>query len=203
MFARTTDNQLATLDVANQKAGHPDGTGGSRAGNRRREHDRVVGAAESADAARPGGPGLATGAAADRRPAAGRPGSRPGEPRLVVARGGTAVIARVEAPPSPFGGPDTLYAVRGPVAPAPLGQADANSPVTVARLSPDGASLAYALYRSTDSGCGTAALVMSDAAGAQQTFDVAGPDAGHRVEGAQAVVARDRPAAAEPGHLAV
>ena len=104
-------------------------------------------------------------------------GGTPGAPRLVVARGGTAVIARVETTPSPFGGPDTLYAVRGPGAPAPLGLADANSPVSVARLSPDGASLAYALYRSADSTCGTAALVLSDANGTQQTFDVAGPDA--------------------------
>jgi hypothetical protein len=83
----------------------------------------------------------------------------------------------VEAPPSPFGGPDTLYAVRGPGTPASLGQVEANSPVSVARLSPDGASLAYALYRATDSGCGTAAIVTSDADGTQQTFDVAGPDA--------------------------
>ena len=111
--------------------------------------------------------------AVDLPPVTGMP---PGEPRLMVARGGTAVIARVEATPSPFGGPDTLYAVRGPGAPSPLGQADANSPVTVARLSPDGASLAYALYRSTDTDCGTAAIVMAGADGAQQTYDVAGPD---------------------------
>ena len=104
-------------------------------------------------------------------------GIRPGEPRLVVARGGTTVLARVEAPPSPFGGPDTLYAIRGPGPPTPLGQVDANSPVTVARLSPDGATLSYALYRATDSACGTAAVVTSDADGTQQTFDVAGPDA--------------------------
>src|SRR5690606_13378088 len=90
---------------------------------------------------------------------------------------------RVEAPPSPFGGPDTLYAVRGPGPPSSLGQADANSPVTVARLSPDGAQLAYALYRSTDPGCGTAAVVQAYADGTQQTFDVAGADenAGSRV----------------------
>ncbi|MCH9667931.1 MAG: hypothetical protein K0U76_09520 [Actinomycetia bacterium] len=103
---------------------------------------------------------------------------RQAEPRLVVARGGTAVIARVEAAPSPYGGPDTLYAVRGPGPPTPLGQADANSPVSVARLSPDGSELAYALYRSTDSTCGTAAVVLSGADGSQETFDVAGPGNG-------------------------
>ncbi|OKH69368.1 hypothetical protein EB72_27755, partial [Mycobacterium sp. SWH-M1] len=102
---------------------------------------------------------------------------------LIVARGGTAVLARVEAPPSPFGGPDTLYAVRGPGAPTSLGQVDANSPVTVARLSPDGGSLAYALYRATNDACGTAAVVQSDADGNQQTFDVAATDpaAGFRI----------------------
>ena len=104
-------------------------------------------------------------------------GIRPGEPRLIVARGGTAVIARVEQPPSPFGGPDTLYAVRGSVPPASLGQVDANSPVTVARLSADGARLAYALYRATDGACGTAAVAITDADGSQQTYDVAGTDA--------------------------
>ncbi|UXA17960.1 hypothetical protein [Mycobacterium sp. SMC-4] len=110
-------------------------------------------------------------------------GVRPGEPRLVVARGGTTVLARVEAPPSPFGGPDTLYAVRGTGPPTLLGQADANSPVTVARLSPDGAVLAYALYRATDGGCGTAAVAQSNADGSQEMFEVAGPDpdAGSRI----------------------
>jgi hypothetical protein len=83
----------------------------------------------------------------------------------------------VEGPPSPFGGPDTLYEVRGPGPPSTLGAVDGNSPVTVARLSPDGSSLAYGVYRATDPGCGTAAVVQAGADGAQQTFDVAGSDA--------------------------
>jgi hypothetical protein len=97
---------------------------------------------------------------------------------LVTARDGTAIIARVESAPSPFGGPDTLYAVRGNAAPAPLGRVDANTPVSVAELSPDGSSLAYALYRRSSNTCGTAAIVVSDADGKQQTFDVAAPDSG-------------------------
>ncbi len=177
VFARTTDNQVATLDVTSQKAatravpvGPVLGTGGGSTIVWWEQPNRLM----QLDLADPNSQ-PATQQIVELPPVAGTP---PGAPRLVVARGGTAVIARVEAPPSPFGGPDTLYAVRGPDAPTPLGQADANSPVSVARLSPDGASLAYALYRSADSTCGTAALVMSDANGTQQTFDVAGPDAG-------------------------
>jgi hypothetical protein len=101
-----------------------------------------------------------------------------GDPMLLAARGGTAIIARVESTPSPFGGPDTLYAVRGSGAPSQLGQADANTPVSVARLSPDGASLAYALYRRSSNTCGTAAVAVVNADGSQQTFDVAAPDPG-------------------------
>ncbi len=175
VFARTTDNQVATLDVASQEGstrtvpvGPVLGTTGPSSIVWWEQPNRLM----QLDLADPDSqPALLQ--TVDLPPVAG---VRPGEPRLIVARGGTSVIARVEAPPSPFGGPDTLYAVRGPGAPAPLGLADANSPVSVARLSPDGASLAYALYRSTDSNCGTAAVVVSDAAGDQQTFDVAGPD---------------------------
>lgn len=175
VFARTTDNQVATLDVASHEGstrtvpvGPVLGTTGPSSIVWWEQPNRLM----QLDLADPDSqPALLQ--TVDLPPVAG---VRPGEPRLIVARGGTSVIARVEAPPSPFGGPDTLYAVRGPGAPAPLGLADANSPVSVARLSPDGASLAYALYRSTDSNCGTAAVVVSDAAGDQQTFDVAGPD---------------------------
>ncbi|VEG58511.1 Uncharacterised protein [Mycolicibacterium aurum] len=176
VFARTTDNQLAALDVATGTGtlrpvavGPSVGTGGASTIVWWEQPNRLM----RLDLADPNSqPEL--GQIVDLPPVAG---VRPGEPRLLVARGGTAVLARLEAPPSPFGGPDTLYAVRGPGAPAPLGQADANSPVSVARLSPDGAQLAYALYRGTDSGCGTAAVVTSGADGTQQTFDVAGADA--------------------------
>jgi hypothetical protein len=105
------------------------------------------------------------------------------DPGLLTARGGTAVISRVESAPSPSGGPDTLYAVRGGGTPASLGRADANTPVADAELSPDGASLAYALYRRSSNTCGTAAVVVSNADGSQQTFDVAapGPETGSQV----------------------
>ncbi len=182
VFARTTDNQLATIEVATGRGstrpvtvGPVVGTGGGSAVVWWEQPNRLM----RLDLADPQAqPELAQ--IVDLPPVAG---VRPGDPRLVIARGGTAVIARVEAPPSPFGGPDTLYAVRGPGPPTSLGQADANSPVAVARLSPDGASLSYALYRATDAACGTAAVVTSDANGTQQTFDVAAAvvNAGFRV----------------------
>lgn len=111
----------------------------------------------------------------DLPPLYGAPG--PVEPTLLTARGGTAIIGRVESTPSPFGGPDTLYAVRGNAPPSPLGAADANTPVADATLSPDGASLVYALYRRSSNTCGTAAIVVANADGSQQTFDVAAPEA--------------------------
>ena len=176
VFARTADNQLVTLEVATGKTatlpvdvGSAVGTGGQSTVVWWEQPNRLM----QLDLADPDAqPVLAQ--IVDLPPVAG---IRPGEPRLLVARGGTAVVARVEGAPSPFGGPDTLYAVRGPGAPTSLGQADANSPVTVARLSADGARLAYALYRATDSGCGTAAVVLTDADGSQQTYDVAAADA--------------------------
>jgi hypothetical protein len=104
------------------------------------------------------------------------PGSPSSDPALLTARGGTAVITRVEGTPAPSGGPDTLYAVRDGTAPSSLGVVDANTPVTVAALSSDGANLAYGLYRRSSDECATAALVVSSADGSQQTFDVAAPD---------------------------
>ncbi|WP_036438241.1 hypothetical protein [Mycobacterium sp. URHB0044] len=101
--------------------------------------------------------------------------SPPPEPKLLTARDGTAIVARVESTPTSFGGPDTLYAIRGNAPPTPLGTADANAPVADAVLSPDGASLVYALYRPSSNNCGTAAVVVSNADGSQQTFDVAAP----------------------------
>lgn len=176
VFARTTDNKIATLDVESGKGatrevpvGPTLGTGGAGTIMWLEQPNRLM----KLDLADPDSQPVLH-QTVDLPPAAG---GHLREPRLVAARGGTAVIARVEDPPSPFGGPDTLYAVRGPAAPTPLGQADANSPVSVARLSPDGAELTYALYRSTDSSCGTAAVVLSAADGTQQTFEVAGPDA--------------------------
>jgi hypothetical protein len=103
-------------------------------------------------------------------------GSSPPDPKLLTARGGTAIIARVETAPSPYGGPDTLYAVRENAPPTSLGVVDANTPVADAALSPDGASLVYALYRRSSDTCGTAAVAVSNADGSQQTFDVAAPD---------------------------
>lgn len=175
VFARTTDNKVATIDVASGEATTREvpvspvlGTIGDSTIVWLEQPNRLM----QLDLADPDSQPVLY-QTVDLPPSGGT-----GKPRLVVARGGTAVIARVEGPPSPSGGPDTLYAVRGPGAPTRLGQAEANSPVTVARLSPDGAELVYALYRSTGSDCGTAAVVMSDADGAQQTFDVAGPGAG-------------------------
>lgn len=95
---------------------------------------------------------------------------------LLTARNGTVVVARTESEPSPFGGPDTLYAVHGDAEPTSLGTADANTPVASAVLSPDGSRLAYALYRRTSNSCGTAAIVVSDADGSQETYDVAAPN---------------------------
>ncbi|MDY6999356.1 MAG: hypothetical protein SW019_22415 [Actinomycetota bacterium] len=176
VFARTTDDQLATLEVASGKSatrpvptGPAVGTGGESTVVWFEQPNRLM----RLDLADP-----------DSQPTIAQivelptvPGTRPGEARLVVARGGTAVIARTETPPSPFGGPDTLYAVRGPGAPTSLGQVEANSPVSVARLSADGARLAYAMYRATDNECGTAAVVLTAADGSQQTYDVASSDA--------------------------
>lgn len=182
VFARTADNQLATLDVEARRGtvrpvtvGPTLGTAGDSAVVWWEQPNRLMRLDLSDPDAVP-----AVAQLVEFPPVAGIP---PGEPRLVVARGGTAVLARTEAPPSPYGGPDTLYAVRGPGPPASLGQAEANTSVTVARLSSDGAELAFAVYRATDDGCGTAAVVQSKADGTQETFDVAGADpaAGSRV----------------------
>lgn len=180
VFARTVDNQLATIDVRNRRGatrqipvGPSLGTAGGSAIVWWEQPNRLMRLDLSDAAATP-----QVMQTVDLPPV-----PQAGDPRLIVARGGTAVLARVEGAPTPFGGPDTLYAVRGPGAPTSLGQADANSPVAVARLSPDGAALAYALYRATGDACGTAAVVQSDADGNQQTFDVAGadPTAGSRI----------------------
>lgn len=180
VFARTVDNQLAVLDVAERKGsirpvttGPTVGTGGPSQVVWWEQPNRLMSLDLADPAAQP-----------TVRQTADLPAvADAGATRLIVARGGTAVVARVEGPPTPFGGPDTLYAVRGPGPPSSLGSVDGNSPVTVARLSPDGASLVYGVYRATDGACGTAAVVQSGADGAQQTFDVAGSDpaAGSRV----------------------
>jgi len=173
VFARTVDNQLATIDVRKRRGatrqitvGPALGTAGGSSIVWWEEPNRLM----QLDLADPAStPTLLQ--TVDLPPA-----PQAGQPRLLAARAGTTILARVESAPSPFGGPDTLYAVRGPGAPTPLGQADADSPVTTARLSPDGGALAYALYRATGDTCGTAAVVQSDANGTQQTFDVAGAD---------------------------
>ncbi|MBX7448725.1 hypothetical protein GR927_12070 [Mycolicibacterium sp. 3033] len=180
VFARTVDNHVAIIDVQNRRGGIRQipvgptlGTAGGSTIVWWEQPNRLM----SLDLAAPdAAPRVMQ--TVDLPPAPGA-----GDPRLIVARGGTAVLARVEGQPSPFGGPDTLYAVRGPGAPISLGQVDANSPVSVARLSPDGGSLAYAVYRASGDACGTAAVVQSDADGNQQTFDVAATDpaAGFRI----------------------
>lgn len=136
VFARTVDNQLATIDVRNRRGstrpipvGPSLGTAGGSAIVWWEQPNRLM-RLDLADAGAT--PQLMQ--TVDLPPV-----PQAGDPRLIVARGGTAVVARVEGAPTPFGGPDTLYAVRGPGAPTSLGQADANSPVSVARLSPDGA----------------------------------------------------------------
>ncbi|MCH9640988.1 MAG: hypothetical protein K0U70_04845 [Actinomycetia bacterium] len=176
LFARTTDNRVATIEVDTRKTttrpvpvGPVLGTGDGSTIVWWEQPNRLM----QLDLADPDAQPVLR-QTVDLPPAAG---VRPGESRLLVARGGTAVIARVETPPSPFGGPDTLYVARGPGAPTRLGQAEANSPVSVARLSADGTQLAYALYQGTGSACGTASVVLTGADGDQQTFDVAEPDA--------------------------
>ncbi|TRW89003.1 hypothetical protein FK535_01670 [Mycolicibacterium sp. 018/SC-01/001] len=180
VFARTVDNHVGVLDVQDRRGGIRQipvgptlGTAGGSTIVWWEQPNRLMRLDLAAPNAAP-----QVMQTVDLPPAAGA-----GDPRLIVARGGTAVLARVEGPPSPFGGPDTLYAVRGPGPASSLGQVEANSPVTVARLSPDGGSLAYALYRASNDACGTAAVVQSDAAGNQQTFDVAATDpaAGFRI----------------------
>lgn len=101
----------------------------------------------------------------------------PASPRLLTARGGTAVLARAESASTADGGPETLYAVRGDAEPASLGAVESNVPVAEATLSPDGSRLAYGLFRPSGNTCGTAAVVVTSADGSQQTFDVAAPDA--------------------------
>lgn len=171
VFAMGRDG-LVVLDVATKKsrtvavpAATPLGTGGAATVVWWEQPNRLMTADLAAQDARPMLRQLVElPAVAEAGPAA-----------LLTARGGTAILARPEgtsqAGGQPGGGPETLYAVRGNGPPAPLGQADA--PVGAAVLSPDGSSLAYALYRATSDVCGDAAVVFSDAAGAQQTYDVA------------------------------
>jgi hypothetical protein len=173
VFARTVDNQLATIDVRKRRGdtrqltvGPALGTNGASTIVWWEQPNRLM----QLDLADPASTPVVL-QTVDLPPA-----PQAGQPRLIAARAGTTILARVESPPTPFGGPDTLYAVRGPGAPTSLGQVDADSPVTSARLSPDGGALAYALYRATSDTCGTAAVVQSDANGTQQTFEVASAD---------------------------
>jgi hypothetical protein len=175
VFARAADDKLATLEVRTKRAstlplpqGSRLGTGGGSTVVWWEQPNKLM----QLDLANPGAnPVLRQ--TVDLPTVSGPAG----DPMLLAARGGTAIIARVESTPSPFGGHDTLYAVRGSGAPTRLGQADANTPVSVARLSPDGASLAYALQRRSSNTCGTAAVAVANADGSQQAFDVAAPDA--------------------------
>lgn len=182
VFARTADNNIVTIDVETKESA-----------THRVAADSAIGTAEGStvvwleqpdrlmqlDLANPdAGPTL-------RRTLdlPTEPGAEVGDAALLAARGGTVIITRVESTPSPYGGPDTLYAIRGTGAPTLLGEAPANSPVSVARLSPDGARLAYALYQRTATNCGTAGVAVSDADGTQHTFEVADadPNAGSQV----------------------
>jgi hypothetical protein len=174
VFARTADDKLATLEVQTKRAGTlplPQGSGLGTGGGSTVVWFEQPNKLMQLDLTNPGA-GSVVRQTVDLPTVSGQTG----DPMLLAARGGTAIIARVESTPSPFGGPDTLYAVRGTGAPTRLGQADANTPVSVAKLSPDGASLAYALYRRSSNTCGTAAVTVVNADGSQQTFDVAAPD---------------------------
>lgn len=172
VFARSTDGKLVTLDAhtgAKRVVPLPQaarlGTAGASTIVWWEQPNRLVQLDLAADAVAP----------TLRQTVNLPPVTGASDPALLTARNGTAVISRVESTPSPWGGPDTLYAVRGGGAPTSLGAADANTPVAGAELSPDGASLGYALYRRSSNTCGTAAVVVSNADGSQQTYDVAAP----------------------------
>ncbi len=176
LFARGSDGKLVTLNVTTRKAATlpvaPDSRVGTAGGSTVvwwEQPDRLM----QLDLADPEtGPSL-------RQRVQLPPiyGPQSGDPTLLTARAGTAILARVETTPSADGGPDTLYAVRGPGGPSELGQTDANTPVAAARLSADGSTLAYAMYRRSSNTCGTAAVAVVAADGSQQTYDVAAEQA--------------------------
>ncbi|MEV3901797.1 hypothetical protein AB0K11_05685 [Mycobacterium sp. NPDC050551] len=89
-----------------------------------------------------------------------------GPPLLVASRGDTAVVARAEAQPLPSNGPHILYSVRADEPPKPLGNTNANTPVERAVISPDGESLAYAVFRESGADCGSASLTIVSLDGA-------------------------------------
>jgi hypothetical protein len=174
VFAHAADGAVVTIDVATRKTGAVSvppgvrvGTGGGSTLVWLEQPGRLM-QVDLADSA----------AAPTLRQQIALPGGATASPpRLLVARAGTAVLARAEAAPSGEGGPETLFAVRGEAEPASLGVVDSPIPVAVAALSPDGSRLAYAVFRPTGDVCGTAAIVVTSADGSQQTFDVAAPDA--------------------------
>jgi hypothetical protein len=100
-----------------------------------------------------------------------------GPPLLVASRGDTAVVARAESQPPPSNGPHILYSVRAGEPPKPLGDTNANTPVERAVISPDGDSLAYAVFRESGGGCGSAALtIVSLEDAAPRTINVGSRD---------------------------
>lgn len=99
----------------------------------------------------------------------------PRDPMLVAARNGTVILARVESEPSPFGGPDTLFAIRSGST-VPLSKADTNTPVSVGAVSPDGDNYAFGLYRRSSNACGQGAVTLVKLADrSQQTIELNQP----------------------------
>ncbi|UGT93057.1 hypothetical protein [Mycobacterium ostraviense] len=99
----------------------------------------------------------------------------PRDPMLVAARNGTVILTRVESDPSPFGGPDTLYAIRSGST-VPLGKADTNTPVSIGAVSPDGDDYAFGLYRRSSNACGQGAVTLIKLADrSQQTIELNQP----------------------------
>jgi hypothetical protein len=104
-----------------------------------------------------------------------------GPPLLVASRGDIAVVAQ---PQSTRNGPHILYSVRGDEPPKPLGNTNANTPVERAVISPDGDSLAYAVFRESGADCGSAALTivsLDDAAPRTVNVGQRDPAVGDRV----------------------
>jgi len=103
----------------------------------------------------------------------------PAEPVLIAARSGTVVLARVESAPSPFGGPDTLYAIRRNGSITRLGEVDANTPIGQNSFSPGGDTFAYSRYRRSTNVCGQGGVTLVKLVdGSSRTVDLNRPAPG-------------------------